>query len=536
MRNLAIVIGLVTAAGAEATACSSHFDSCVDSRTCASTGGDGGSGTAHSGATASAGSGATADDGGNGGEAAAVGDSEGGAGGAAPIVACAKDSECSDGLACNGSETCKDGFCASGTPPCANPDPVHCDAVCTEVAGAASCAVQGQDADHDGHLTNACAAKPGDDCNDSDATTHPGATEICDGVDHNCNGKLAINDGLALSGTVSEIGVSGKPRSSPSIAWATDRSAYGIAHGDRSSGNTTEGVYFQMIDQAGASTLPLKRLTTSPPYSVSLIWGGDQFGMLWADGAFAANFTTVSSAGVAGAFLQFSVPYGGAHVPSNIPLGLARAPGGDWDVLFSNSAVDVPNRDWIGTVSATGVKSSNLVSVSPSGVPGGGESITTSGPNFVIGYSGSSAASVAMWDASLSSSTAISVVGQAPILGSSPNGFAVALAPAVTGKAPQFYAFGPSGSPLCGPVDLADASFVPAAIVATPKGYLVGSSGALRIQEMLANCTPGVAFTVDAGPVSNVGIAAGNKGYGVVWQDTSAGVPKRRFFGPNFCN
>jgi hypothetical protein len=53
---------------------------------------------------------------------------------------------------------------------------------------------------------------------------------------------------------------------------------------------------------------------------------------------------------------------------------------------------------------------------------------------------------------------------------------------------------------------------------------------------MRANCTPGVSFTVDAGPAGKVGIAAGNKGYGVVWQDTSARVPKRRFFGPNFCD
>lgn len=209
-------------------------------------------------------------------------------------------------------------------------------------------------------------------------------------------------------------------------------------------------------------------------------------------------------------------------------------PGGNWGILFSGSAADVPLREFVGTASATGVKG-NSVPVSPSGVPGGG-SITASGSNFVIGYPGSSAASVAIWDASLSSSTPVSVVGKAPILGSGPSGFAVALAPAVAGNAPQFYAFGPSGNALCGPVDLADKSFVPAAIVATPKGYLVVSSGALRVQEMLANCAPGVSFTVDAGPTGKVGIAVGNKGYGVVWDDASANVPKRRFFGPNFCD
>ncbi len=503
--------------------------------------GNAGSTTAHGGATASGGGGAASADGGDGGEPASGGASagNGGAGagtsgaGAPPIVTCVADGDCSDGLACNGTEKCTNGACISGTAPCANPDPTHCDVVCKEVSGAASCAVQGQDTDHDMHLSSACAANPGDDCDDSNALTHPGQNEVCDGVDHNCNGKLGINDGLALSGSVSNIGVEGKPRNSPSIAWATDKSAYGIAHADQSGGNTTEGVYLQMIDQTGAVTLPQKRLTTAPSYGLQLIWGGDQFGLIW--NTLAANFATVSSVGVASGFLQFAAAYGGAHVPSFTPLSVARVAGGNWGVLFSESASDFPSRDFVGTVSVTGVQGAS-VPVSPGGIPGSPGSIIVSGSKFVVGYASTSAASVAIWDAALSAATPVSVVGQAPVLGSSASGFAVALAPAVTGNPPQFYAFGATGTALCGPVNLADSSFLPAAIVATPEGYLVVSSGALRVQEMLGNCTLGVLFTVDAGPAASVGIAAGNNGYGVVWQDMSAGVPKRRFFGPHYCD
>ncbi len=51
------------------------------------------------------------------------------------------------------------------------------------------------DSDHDGYpakqiLGNMCAG--GTDCNDATANVHPGASELCDGVDSNCNG---LSDG-----------------------------------------------------------------------------------------------------------------------------------------------------------------------------------------------------------------------------------------------------------------------------------------------------------------------------------------------------
>lgn len=43
-----------------------------------------------------------------------------------------------------------------------------------------------QDADQDGHPALACG---GDDCDDTQTAIHPGAAEVCDGKDNNCNGK-----------------------------------------------------------------------------------------------------------------------------------------------------------------------------------------------------------------------------------------------------------------------------------------------------------------------------------------------------------
>jgi hypothetical protein len=46
------------------------------------------------------------------------------------------------------------------------------------------------DADGDTYGSDKCPAAPGDDCDDSDPSIHPGAPEICNGKDDNCSGKI----------------------------------------------------------------------------------------------------------------------------------------------------------------------------------------------------------------------------------------------------------------------------------------------------------------------------------------------------------
>ena len=115
----------------------------------------------------------------------------GGAGSDAFAVPCATVAECDDGLFCNGVERCLGEFCAPGSPPSCAPDENPCvTSMCDE--SARNCVLVDTDADEDGHLPTACG---GDDCDDARAEVYPGADDICDYLDNDCDGT--VDQGLA---------------------------------------------------------------------------------------------------------------------------------------------------------------------------------------------------------------------------------------------------------------------------------------------------------------------------------------------------
>lgn len=85
-------------------------------------------------------------------------------------VGCEGDADCSDGLYCNGVERCVEGSCVPGASPCGA-------RACDEDAGRCSELTCDTDEDGDGAIAVVCG---GSDCDDDDPLRHEGATEICD--------------------------------------------------------------------------------------------------------------------------------------------------------------------------------------------------------------------------------------------------------------------------------------------------------------------------------------------------------------------
>jgi hypothetical protein len=86
---------------------------------------------------------------------------------------------------CDGSERCVPQAPGSSVKVCQSGEPITCDQYykCDENIGPV-CVPDPFDADQDGHGS---IETGGDDCDDTNPTIYPGANEVCDTIDQDCN-------------------------------------------------------------------------------------------------------------------------------------------------------------------------------------------------------------------------------------------------------------------------------------------------------------------------------------------------------------
>ena len=462
------------------------------------------------------------DDAGSGGDLSGAGDGGSGEAGAPPAKACDHNDDCDDQLACNGTETCVDGTCSPGTKvTCPNADTANCEGVCTEGMGAAICTVQGRDKDKDGHRSALCASNKGDDCNDSSAQVYPGAAEVCDRLDNDCDSKIDVNDDLPLGGSTVTIGptVSDLDIYYPSVAWASDSSVYGVG---RPTSNTGPNLFAELRNQAGTATVSSILLGQNGRLVLA---GSGTLGAAYSYGGNGAYFRVISPSNGA---LSAEARVGTEAYASTI--GVARLKGGTWAVLYS--WVNVSNGSHGGKVqrfTPAGNVADTAIDVVSGTLDSGG--IAATDTSFIVVHSAGGAANAHLWAPNFSFQSTLQISGASAVVGAGSDAFAIATS--TPGSAPQINLFSTNGAKLCGPVDFADKTFVPSSIAATSKGYVVIST-TTQVQEIASDCSSGEHFTIDTGTASAAQIAAGSNGFGVTW--LSSLMPKFRSFGPDFCN
>lgn len=103
-----------------------------------------------------------------------------------PPVDCDTNSDCDDGEFCNGDELCVDGACADAEPvDCGDGDECHME-YCDEERDQCVEMLIAEDLDEDGIYASPC----GVDCDDSNPNIYPGAPELCNGLDDDCDGDI----------------------------------------------------------------------------------------------------------------------------------------------------------------------------------------------------------------------------------------------------------------------------------------------------------------------------------------------------------
>ncbi len=257
-----------------------------------------------------------------------------------PLQPCETTVDCVDGDRCR-ERVCAGGWCETvHKTECSDGDACTADR-CEPTTGTCEFKPVAPDADHDSFSAivsvtqDAKTTSCGNDCDDASALAHPGGTELCDGVDNDCNGIIddgnqtytSSSDVLALTspadGTpqAGDIAFDGE-RFGITLATSTghwqsqflaispsgqlqvpatamtrtvadsmagpllfEAGVYASAWEDRR-GNSFD-IFFNRFDRDGSKLAPDLQVTSERGFSIQpdLAWTGEEYLLVWADDA-----------------------------------------------------------------------------------------------------------------------------------------------------------------------------------------------------------------------------------------------------------
>ncbi|HXS16122.1 MAG TPA: putative metal-binding motif-containing protein [Polyangiaceae bacterium] len=201
---------------------------------------------------------------------------------------CEVDMDCDQTVPCF-PQICRKGACLAEPLDCPSTS-VCAPEACNPATGQCEAYSPTQDLDGDGFNGPRPGYAPGDDdacgddCDDTSPLARPGAQEVCDGVDNDCDG-VADNDALFLAlDTVPEL-----RRLQPSADGSSRKGlAYGagiFAAGYRSNSGGARSSWINGIDENSWEPLWSEEavVVNTESFGVDLAWSGDAFGATWQD-------------------------------------------------------------------------------------------------------------------------------------------------------------------------------------------------------------------------------------------------------------